>query len=357
MVSQYPVPIPQQPAAATQPVEARVDAYMEAQVLERRGTGLALGVVKGGALVKATGYGLASVELGVPVVPATVFEIGSLTKQFVATAVMMLVEAGGVKLDDPVARYFPEAPASWKDITVRRLLGHTSGLPDYLGLNGDEAKAVVDVRKDYTEAELLDRLFTLSPGPAPGTKYRYSNTNYVLLGILIRRVTGQSYGDFLRQRIFQPLGMAATRVVSEADIVPGRAAGYRLVDGELANQEWVSPTLNALADGGLCSTVLDLAKWDAALSTERILRKASLEQMWTPVELASGETVAHGFGWNVTRWNGHRLLQHVGEWLGFTAAMCRFPDDHLTVIVLTNLYVKGSHQEVVALTVAGLYLA
>ena len=160
---------------------------------------------------------------------------------------------------------------------------------------------------------------------APGTKWSYSNIGYLLLGVIIHRVTGEFYGDFLKENVFEPLGMVTTRIISEADIVPNRAAGYRLVKGDLKNQEWVSPTLNTTADGSLYLSVLDLAKWDASLYTDRMLKADSLKRMWTPVTLASGNTHPYGFGWALGDVGGHRLVEHGGAWQGFKSAIVRFP--------------------------------
>ncbi len=157
------------------------------------------------------------------------------------------------------------------------------------------------------------------------------------LGILIHKVTGKFYGDLLREKIFGPLGMTTARVLDEADIIPNRAAGYRLVEGKLKNQEWVSPTLNTTADGALYLTVLDMAKWDAALYSEKLLKKSSLDLMWTPAKLNDEKTVPYGFGWMLGEMRGHRVVQHGGVWQGFSAHIVRYIDKKLTVIVLTNL--------------------
>jgi CubicO group peptidase (beta-lactamase class C family) len=191
---------------------------------------------------------------------------------------------------------------------------------------------------------------------APGERWFYSNTGYVLLGVLIHRVTGKFYGDFLQERIFKPLGMTSTRIISESDIVPHRSSGYLLVKGQLKNQNWVSPSLNTTADGALYTNVLDLAKWDAVLYGERLLKRASLAQMWTPVKLNSGETYPYGFGWRIAAVNGHRLLKHGGAWQGFTMSISRYVDDRLTIVVFTNLDEDNSNPEQVAARVAALYI-
>jgi CubicO group peptidase (beta-lactamase class C family) len=331
-------------------VSAKVDAFVLSELHRQKIPGLSLGVYRDGKIIKAQGYGLANIELNVPASAKTIFQSGSMGKQFTATAVMTLVEGGKLHLTDKIKKYFPGAPASWDDITVRNLLTHTSGIKNYTTKG-------MDYRKDYTE----DDLVKLAEAPPldfpPGTNWKYSNTGYVLLGILIHRVTGEFYGDFLQQRIFRPLGMTTTRIISERDIVPNRAAGYDLVKGEWKNQEWVSPSLNTTADGSLYFTVLDLAKWDAALYTEKLLKRADLDEMWTVAKLDDGKPNkgGYGFGWFITKMNGHRLIEHDGAWQGFTTIISRYVDDKLTVVVLTNLDSDYSRPDIIAHGVAGIY--
>ena len=252
-------------AKSGQDLDGLVDALVRAEMREQRIPGLALAVLRDGKVVKAQGYGLANVELNVAVKPETVFQTGSVGKQFAATAVMMLVEEGKVGLDDKLSKYLEGTPAAWQDVTVRNLLTHTSGIADYTGHEYTKARGLINLRGDYTEEELYQKLVQLPLNFETGTKWKYSNTGYVLLGFLIHKVTGEFYGDYLQERIFRPLGMSATRIISEADIVPNRASGYELVKGEIKNQGWVSATLNTTADGALYTNVLDLGKWDAAL--------------------------------------------------------------------------------------------
>jgi CubicO group peptidase (beta-lactamase class C family) len=352
--------VPGVPLLGQQPpdtgVARQVDAFVAAQLREQHIPGVSLGVMRDGAIVKATGYGLANVELDVPVTAETIFQTGSVGKQFTATAVMMLVESGKVRLDDTITKYFPEAPPAWKRITVRNLLTHTSGIPDYGGEEDTMGKGVVNFRLDYTEDELIQRFVKMPLDFEPGSKWSYSNTGYVILGVLIHRVTGEFYGDFLQERIFTPLGMTSTRIISEADIIPHRSSGYRLVKGELKNQTWVSPSLNTTADGALYTNVPDLARWDAALYTDKPLTRAGLTQMWTPVQLTDGTTAPYGFGWRVTAVNGHRLIAHSGAWQGFTMNISRYVDDRLTVVVFTNLDEDNSHPDRIARGVAALYV-
>jgi CubicO group peptidase (beta-lactamase class C family) len=326
-----------------------VTEYVKAEMQRQHIPGLSLLVVKGGKVVRAKGFGLANMELQVPVKPETIFQSGSVGKQFTATAVMMLVEEGKIGLDDPLTKYFADAPPAWRNVTVRELLSHTAGFGDY--------PKDFDMRKDWTEAEELKLIESLPLAYPPGTKWDYSNLGYVTLGILIHRVTGEFYGDFLQQRIFQPLGMSTTLIISEADIVPNRAAGYRVVKGELKNQEWVAPMVNTTADGSLYFNILDLAKWDAALYTEKLLKRSSLDLMWTPVRLKNGRPNGgnYGFGWFIEQRAGHRCIHHDGAWQGFETAIDRYVDDQLTVVVLSNL--EGAEPGKITQHVAEMYLA
>lgn len=333
-----------------------LDAYVKSEIARQKIPGLSLGVMRDGKMIKAKGYGLANVELDVPVRPESIFQTGSVGKQFTSMAVMMLVEEGKVHLDDKVNRYFPDAPDLWSQITVRNLLTHTSGIHDYESENSIKPGGPINMRQDYTEDELYKKIAAMPLDFQPGEKYQYSNSGYVLLGFLIRKVTGEFYGNVLQQRIFQPLGMKATRIISEADIIPNRCAGYALVGGVLKNQEWVSPTMNTTADGALYTDVPDMAKWDAALYTEKLVTKASLDQIWTPVKLNNGKTYPYGFGWDLTEVNGHRLIEHGGAWQGFTTQISRYVEDRLTVVVLTNLDSGHSEPDKIAHNVAGFYI-
>jgi CubicO group peptidase (beta-lactamase class C family) len=330
-------------------VSDQASNYVRAEMKRQHIPGLALLVSRGGKILQAQGFGLANVELQVPVKPETIFQSGSVGKQFTATAVMMLVEEGKIQLDDPLSKFFDDAPATWKEVTVRELLSHTAGFGDY--------PKDFDFRKDWTEPELLKLVESIPLAYPPGTKWDYSNLGYLTLGILIHRVTGEFYGDFLQQRIFQPLGMKTTRIISEADIVPNRAAGYRLVKGELKNQEWVAPAINTTADGSLYFSVLDLSGWDAALYGDKLLKRSSLEQMWTPAKLKNGQPNkdGYGFGWFIDQRHGHRVIGHDGAWQGFKSAIDRYVDDQLTVVVLANL--EQAEPGEIAEKVAEMYLA
>jgi CubicO group peptidase (beta-lactamase class C family) len=335
-------------AIAQSSLHASVSDYVKSEMNRQHIPGLALLVSKGGKIVRAEGFGLANVELQAPVKPETIFQSGSVGKQFTAAAIMMLFDDGKLGLEDSLLKYFPEGPASWKNVTVRELLSHTAGFGDY--------PKNFNFRKDWTEPQLLKLVESIPLAYPPGTKWAYSNLGYLTLGILIHRVSGEFYGDFLQQRIFEPLGMQTTRIISEADIIPNRAAGYRLVKGELKNQEWVAPMVNTTADGSLYFSIVDLAKWDAALYARKLLKASSYDLMWTPVKLKNGQPnkAGYGFGWFIEERNKHRCIHHDGSWQGFETAIDRYVDDQLTVIALTNL--AGAKPGEITQHVAEMYL-
>lgn len=343
-------------AALTPQQIAQIDRFVKSEMAITHVPGAAVGIYSRGTILLAKGYGFSNLELSVPVKPQTIFESGSVGKQFTATAIMMLVEEGCVKLDDSIVKYFPDAPASWKPIQLRNLLSHTSGLSEYATAELTGPGGPFYLRLDYTEDQLLHKIEALPIENAPGEKWAYRNTNYVLLGILIHRVTGKFYGEFLAERIFRPLGMTSTRIISETDLVPNRAAGYVWNGSALQNQDWVAPSDNTTADGSLYFNVLDLQKWDAALYTNRLLAQSMLERMWMVYRLNDGKPndAGYGFAWRIHAQNGHRIIEHSGAWQGFTCNIARYPDDALTVVVLTNLDSDHARPDYMAQVIAGL---
>lgn len=324
----------------------RIDAVVRAEMERQRIPGVAVALVRKGELLTAKGYGLANVEHDVPVTSETIFQSGSLGKQFPSAVVMLLVEDGKVTLDDPLVKYFPDAPEGWRAIRVRHLLTHTSGIPDY-------TEKDLDYRRDYTEDELAKMTYGLTLEFEPGSRWNYSNTGYVLLGILIHNVSGKFYGDVLKERVFTPLGMKTARIINEEDIIPNRAAGYRRVKGELKNQEWVAPKLNTTADGSLYLTVLDLVAWDRGLRAKAVLKPESWARVFTPVALNSGKTYPYGFGWSVEDVAGQPTQQHGGAWQGFQTYLARYLVDDLTIIAFANL--AGANPGAIVDSIAALF--
>lgn len=305
----------------------QLDTFVETQMHTQKVPGIAIAVLRNGKIVVAKGYGWANVELNVPVTTETMFQSGSVGKMFTAAAVMTAVEQGKMDLNDPVSKYLPDAPASWHPITIRQMLTHTSGLPN--------AGADFDLRRDYTDDELVKTFYPMTLDFEPGARWSYSNTGYQLLGILVKKATGQSYLDILGTHVFKPLGMKTARAVNDADIVPNRSAGYQLVDGELKNQDWVS-MFNPTGDGSLYLSLDDMIAWARGVEKGAALSSNSWKQIYTPVRLNSGKPYPYGFGWFLDEAGGHPRYYHSGSWQGFRTFYSRYLGDDLSVILLAN---------------------
>jgi CubicO group peptidase (beta-lactamase class C family) len=335
----------------------KIDDYVSAQMLRLHIPGLSLAIVRDGRVTKAQGYGFANLELKARSTKETVFEIGSNTKQFTAAAIMMLVEDGKVHLEDTITKYFPEAPGAWRGITIRHLLSHTSGIQNHVAVPHwlDVFRTNLAFETAPPRDELLKMFFKLPLEFQPGETWAYDNTGYYLLGIVIEKASGKSYWQFLDERIFKPLGMNATRNTEPQPIVPNRASGYEWKNDHFENRPILLPAI-AFSAGSLLSTVEDMAKWDAALSSEKLLKKSSLDQMWTAAITNNGTEAPfnYGFGWFVDSYHGHRLIQHSGGTPGFSSVIYRFIDDKLTIIILTNHSDRIVDQ--LAIDLAGIFL-
>lgn len=314
-----------------------MDQVVRAEMAAEKLPGVAIGIVRKGEVLLAKGYGEANVEHHVPVTTETMFQTASIGKQFTAVAVMLQVEDGKLALDDSIRKFFPDAPESWDPITVRHLLTHTSGIQDYFEGLWNGGPGSFDSQRDHTEEEMLRAFYRLPIEAAPGTRWHYCNTGYVLLGYIVQRVSGHFYGDVLRERVFKPLGMKTARVISEEDIVPNRAAGYRLIKGQLKNQEWYAPTVNTTADGALYLNITDYLAWDRGLRAGALLSAKSWAQIYTPVKLNDGTTCPYGFGWFIGQSNGKPWYRHSGSSQGFKTYISRYLAHDLTIVVLANL--------------------
>jgi CubicO group peptidase (beta-lactamase class C family) len=312
-------------------IAAKVDAVF-ADVDRPTSPGCALGIVRGGALTYARGYGQASVELGVPIGPSTVFDIGSVSKQFTAMAVMLLVEDGKVSLEDDIRTHFPEIPSYGRPVTVRHLLQHTSGLRDYTGLL---ELAGYDLRDVTTVPQALGAIARQRGVDfQPGERFQYNNSGFFLASMLVERVSGQTLAAFAQARIFAPLGMTATRFAGSHSIsVPGRATAYTPEGDRFAIQmsNW-----EQTGDGAVQTSVEDLVRWLAAFDTHAVGTAATLEAMETPGRLASGAPIDYGLGQFVGTHRGLRRVYHGGSWAGFRAALYRWPSASTSVMVLCN---------------------
>lgn len=317
----------------------KIDDYIATQLQRLHIPGASVAIVRDGRIIKAQGYGLANLELKASATKDTVYEIGSNTKQFTAAAIMMLVEGGKVQLDDPITKYFPEAPQAWRSITIRHLLTHTSGIQNHVAIPHwlDVFRTNLAFETSPPRDELLKMFFKLPLEFQPGESWAYDNTGYYLLGIIIEKASGESYWQFLDERIFKPLGMNATRNTDPQPIVPNRASGYEWKHDHFENRPILLPAI-AFSAGSLLSTVEDMAKWDVALYTEKLLKRSSLDQMRTAAVTKGGADAPfnYGFGWFIDSYHGHRLVQHSGGTPGFSSVMYRFLDDKLTIVILTN---------------------
>lgn len=332
------------PASADQ-----VDEYVRSQLKARRLPGVSLAVVRNGRILKAAGYGIANLELDVPATERTVYEIGSITKQITANAVLLLRDDGKLGLDDPLARYIENVPSAWEGITIRHVLTHTAGLPDF-----DTGDIGFSYRREYSPDEFVALLGSRPLAFRPGDRWAYTNA-FPLLGLVIARVAGLSYEAFVRQRIFEPLGLRSARVKVAGNVVPYRAAGYLWKDGAFRQGEMLRPEVIA-ANGAIMMNVMDLARWDIAITSGRLLRAPTVAEMTTPSRLNDGSTVSHGLGWFMDTFNGHRFGAHWGTTVTGHSAVIRRYDEGITVIVLANLDDGGLAVDAMSKRIADMYL-
>jgi len=320
-------------------------------------------VVRNGKPVFRLGYGVTDLRTLRPIDAQTNFRLASFTKQFTAACIMLLARDGKLHYDDHLIDFFPEFPAYGKTITVRNLLNHTSGLPDYEDLLMKQYPDTPEERiPQILDAGVLRLLEQQSSGKfAPGSHWDYSNSGYAVLAMIVEKVSGKSYGQFLHDRIFVPLKMNHTLAYEKVkNEVPHRAYGHT-EEKSMWRETDQSPTSAVLGDGGIYSSLDDLGKWDRALREHTLLTEAEMRPALTPVQptdgparFPNGPGVSYGFGWFVDPYRGHGRMSHNGETIGFRTTIQRFPDDRLTVIVLANR--TDINPEALALKVADLYL-
>jgi len=313
------------------------------------GPGASVLVVSKGRVVLTRSYGLSDVEREVRVTPATNFRLASLTKQMTATAIMLLAADRTIAYDDDVTKWVTGLPAYARGVTIRQLLSHTGGLPDYEDFVPDSQTAQVHDRD-------IPALVSHSPAPrfAEGTRYEYSNTGYALLALVVERASGKPFDDFLHARIFRPLGMAQTLAfVDGRSTVPHRAWGYTIAKTGLRLTDQ-SNTSATLGDGGVYSNILDLAKWDRSMRKHTLVAAEAQRLAWTPATLPAGARSEYGFGWFVDADHGEMRLRHHGESRGFTNGVVRYPASGVSVFILTNR--TGGAPWDIAQRIADLYL-
>lgn len=303
------------------------------QEIDLQGPGVAVAVVKDGQLIHSEGYGMANLEWDCPIRPDTVFRLASITKQFTATAIMLLERQEKLRLDDPITTYLPDYPTHGRTITITHLLNHTSGIQSYTGL---DIFLTEIAKKDMAPADLLAYFKDLPLEFEPGTRFLYNNSGYHLLGLLIEKIADMSYEQFIQQHIFQPLEMNHSYYMHNETIIPRRAAGYAKTKDGYKQAEYLN-MLIPYAAGSLGSTIEDLVRWDAALREERLLDKAAQERMYTPTRLADNSTEPYGFGFGISSYAGHRLIHHGGGIHGFHTFIARFIDDQALIAILANM--------------------
>lgn len=309
------------------------DDAIIAEMKRQNVPGGAVGVARDGKVVRVSGFGMASLEHNIPVTADTIFQTGSTGKQFATLAILMLEKDGKLNIEDPLSKYFPDTPKTWHDIKLKHLLSHTAGIED------DDT--LFDLTRTPTPDALRKLIFKLPKPRSAGAGWSYSNSGYQLIGLVIEKVTGAPFHDFFAARIFTPLGMTATRGISEADIIPNRASGYEHKDGKLGNplknQAWVSAIFNATADGSTYITARDFATYLAAMHDPNSPMRPLWDKAVKPVMKAGPKATAfYGFGWFVTTVNGTPIEYHGGSWQGFRAYIIHYPTLKTSIVMLFN---------------------
>ena len=312
--------------AQTPDLASKLDDVLKGYEKNRAYMGTAL-VAKGGKVVLEKGYGMADVELNVANQPATKFRLGSITKQFTATSILQLEEQGKLLVTDAACKFIDGCPDAWKPITIHQLLSHTSGIPSYT----DDRQFITPkfMRIPLSPMEVLMLSKDKQLEFAPGEKWKYDNSGYIFLGVIVEKVSGEKYADYLKKHVFGPLDMQESGYDDSSAILANRASGYRVTPAGLRNADYIDMSL-PYAAGSLYSTVRDLSRWDRALYTDKVLSKASREKMWTPVKNN------YGYGWSIAQSHNHKQISHGGGINGFSTFIARYPDDDALVVVLSN---------------------
>ncbi len=338
-----------------------IDEYIKREMKSEQIPALTYAVVLNGKIVDSGAYGLGNLELKAPVSIHSLFNIGSIGKTFTASAIMLLQKDGKLSLNDPINKYLDSLPDTWKTITIKHLLSHRSGIKDYAHDFPGYPFIEKDRKQEITESEFIKKATNLPLNFQPGERWAYSNSNFVLLGFIIHKVCGKLQGEFMKERIFDPLGLKETRYTNVSEIIPNRVSGYLLDDdNKPINGIYVSNFFSTMSDMGIITTATDMAKWSMALDDVKILDKQTLQQMWTPSILNNGVEAMglfgpnYGLGWGLSNHRGYMEIGHGGSFIhGYTANFVRFPEKHLAVIVLTNL--NPTNASWISYNIAGFY--
>src|SRR5450432_1006630 len=318
-------------------VTFRIDSVVRATMEAKQIPGMQMVVSKFGLVLKKGKYGFANLETGTAVTDSTRFSVSAMSRAFTCAGILLLMEDGKLNIDDPVTKYFDSLPVAWAGITLRRLMNNTSGMRDdwrendsfFLANNNDSAFFAA-LKKEPLKIQ-------------PGEGFYYGSGPFIL-GMIISKVSGESYADFMQQRIFDKLGMANTCINDPGKIIPNRAAGYNLKDKQLKNGRKISDAAAGRGDMGVLTTVTDMLKWYNALQDSSLLQKSSLTLMFTPDTLNDGHAVAYGYGWFLNPYRDHALISHSGSFrTGFNSVIEMYPEDHVVIIILCNRQGAGLH--------------
>lgn len=301
--------------------------------------GMTIAIVKDGKFLRTAGYGWSDLERCVAVTDDTLFGIGSISKEFTAAGVMALVNRGRLSLDDPIVKYLPEGANRWQGITVRHLLTHTSGIKDYADDDDRHPTIHPDRASNISTADLVALFAQPSLNFAPGSDWAYSNTGYLLLSVIVERVSGQPFPQFMHDNVFAPLGMSSTRYYSARESVPNRATPYHVADGTVTKGQYVSDQFSRWGDAGMISTGGDMAKWAVAMISGTVFPATTWSAMTAPVRLNDGTPIPYGFGLYLDEVGTSRILSHSGTFRpGYSADLVVFPEKRLAVVALSNYW-------------------
>ncbi|MCF6403095.1 beta-lactamase family protein [Chitinophaga filiformis] len=308
-----------------------IDTFIENTMARQRIVGLAVGVIKDGKVIKVKGYGVSNLELNIPVTTTTVFKLGSVSKHMIAVTVMKLIQEGKLKLDDPVTKFYPDAPSHWAKITIRHLLNHTSGLI--------RESPAFDAMATQPDSFIIRAAYKDSLVFPTGTKFQYCNLGYFMLADIIRQIDARDFATYMKKEIFEKNGLLATRTTSLTDIVNGRAGGYTRLGGDT-----IVNALNYVAlrpSGAFLSTIEDMMKWELLIQQGKIVPQDKWQEMWQDLSKinpadTSSSAVYYGYGWYVTNYKNRKAVYHGGVLPGFRAMYYRFPEERSAIVVLTN---------------------
>lgn len=334
-------------ASAHAQTAADIDALVNKALADKAAPSAAIAVVKDGKVVLTKSYGQADVDAKAAADENTLYQLASVTKQFTATAIMMLAEDGKLSVNDTLGKHLTDAPAAWRGVTIRQLMNQVSGIPSYT--EGGK----LNREKIYSSAEILG-LVKDTPMVFPaGERFHYSNTNYYLLGMIIEKVSGKSYPDFMKDRIFKPLGMTNTAVNTTGLKLKNAAIGHAMESGSWKKRFTEDPS-QPWAAGAIVSTASDMAKWALAQGDTKLLKKASWDEIWASAKLTDGSSSPYGFGWRAGNFGDTSFWNHGGSIAGFQSHITRFPNENLSVVVLANS--NSRFPELMAFDIAGLYI-